>query len=275
MSAETTLRGIEATDPSSQDKAAAQIVYLSRPMEVSMADAWFEIASIEHFWVRRRFDVLRHLAGDLLASAREAADVGCGHGLLQRQVETAYGKDVTGFDLNEFALKHNQSSRSEIYCYDIFQKDSALRERFDLVFLFDVLEHIPDEDAFLAALLFHMAPSGKIILNVPAGQWAYSAYDRAAGHLRRYSRRSLRETAERNRLRLLRWTYWGFPLVPILIARNLWLARVRDRDRIISDGFDSRNDTVSHLLAVMAKLEVIPQRILGTSLMAVVERPCG
>lgn len=240
-----------------------------------MGDAWFEIASIEHFWVCRRFNVLHRLAGDLAASAREMADVGCGHGLLQWQIENAYGKKVAGFDLNEFALENNQSSQSEIYCYDIAQKAPALRERFDLIFLFDVLEHIEDEDAFLAALLFHLSAGGKIILNVPAGRWAYSAYDRAAGHVRRYSHRSLRDTAARNGLQLARWSYWGFPLIPVLLARRLWLARIHDRGRIISEGFASRTKTMNYWLGVISRFELIPQRVLGTSLMAVIERARG
>jgi hypothetical protein len=68
------------------------IEYLSAPAEVSMADRWFEIASIDHFWVRRRFDVLRRLAGDWIANSRAMAEIGCGHGLLQRQIEDAYGQ---------------------------------------------------------------------------------------------------------------------------------------------------------------------------------------
>jgi hypothetical protein len=50
-----------------------KIAYLSPPAEVSMADRWFEIASTDHFWVRRRFDVLQRLAGDSIASAKEMA----------------------------------------------------------------------------------------------------------------------------------------------------------------------------------------------------------
>jgi SAM-dependent methyltransferase len=248
---------------------------LSRPADVSMADSWFHVASVEHFWIRRRFDVLGRVAGDLIAGAQEIAEIGCGHGLLQQQIEDAYAKEVAGFDLNEFALKHNLSSRSGVYCYDILQKHLSLRERFDLILLFDVLEHIADEDAFLTALRFHLAPAGKVILNVPAGPWAYSAYDRAAGHVRRYSARSLRDTMGRNRLEVARWSYWGFPLLPTLLARNLWLAGISDEDKIISGGFDSRTDTMNRLLTVLSRFELIPQRVLGTSLMAVVERARG
>jgi hypothetical protein len=249
-----------------------KIEYLSPPAEVSMADRWFEIASIEHFWVRRRFDVLQRLAGDLIASAKEMAEIGCGHGLLQRQIEDSYGREVAGFDLNEYALKLNVSRRSSVSCYNIFRTDSTLQSRFDVVFLFDVLEHISHEDDFLGALLFHLARKGTLVLNVPAGHWAYSEYDRAAGHVRRYSIGTLRGTAVRNGLRVREWTYWGLPLIPTLVLRKLWLWAKRDKREIIASGFDSRSMAINSVLGLASRCEKIPQKLLGTSLMAILER---
>ena len=248
-----------------------KIEYLTPPAEVRMADRWFEIASIDHFWIRRRFQVLQKLTGGWMASAGEMAEVGCGHGLLQRQIEDAYGREVTGFDLNEYALTQNVSRRSRVCCYDIFRRDPALRSRYDVIFLFDVLEHIPDEDAFLSAVLFHLKPAGKLVVNVPAGQWAFSVYDTAAGHVRRYSLRSLRESLQRNGLQTLEATYWGFPLVPTLVARKLWLMGMRDKSAVIKTGFDPGRPSVNEALEMLSRLEVIPQKLLGTSLMVVAQ----
>lgn len=247
------------------------ITYLSAPAEVSMADRWFEIAAIDHFWIRRRFEVFRRLAGNSIADAREIAEIGCGHGLLQLQIEEAYGREVVGFDLNEIALKRNVSRRSPVNCYDIHQKAPALRGKFSLIFLFDVLEHIRDEYSFLSALLFHLAPSGKLIVNVPAGMWAFSPYDVAAGHLRRYSIRSLREAATRSNLEVKNWTYWGLPLAPTLLLRKLWLLGKKDQDTIISTGFGPRSNLINQVLGMVSRCEPIPQSFLGTSLLAVME----
>src|ERR1700686_3814089 len=146
-----------------------------------------------------------------------------------------------------------------------------LRERFDLVLLFDVLEHIADEDRFPSALIFHLAPGGKLLVNVPAGQWAYSAYDEAAGHVRRYAIKNLRDAARRNNLEVTGWTSWGLPLVPTLIIRKVWLLGNHDHDKILSAGFDSRTNTVNYLMGILSKCELIPQTFLGTSLMGVLQ----
>lgn len=236
-----------------------------------MADQWYEIASMDHFWIWRRFAVLQRLAGDLVQSAGEMAEVGCGHGLLQRQIENAWGREVAGIDLNENALKQNVSRQSRVYCYDIFQTAEELRGRFDIIFLFDVLEHIANEDGFLKALRYHLAPGGKLILNVPAGQWAFSPYDVAAGHARRYTIKTLREAAGRNQSEIQRWSYWGLPLVPALLLRKLWLKGKQDQAEIIKEGFSVRTPAVNRMMRWLSRCEVIPQRIVGTSLMAVLQ----
>jgi SAM-dependent methyltransferase len=237
-----------------------------------MADRWFEIAALDHFWIKRRFDVFQRLCGELIPNAREIAEIGCGHGLLQRQIEDKYEREVKGFDLNEIALKQSLATRSDVCCYDICQMNPAFKGKFDVIFLFDVLEHIDNEDRFLQAVLFHLAPAGKLVINVPSGQWIYSAYDRAAGHQRRYAIDTLVKSVSRSNLRVATWSYWGFPLLPALILRKIMLWGKTNQDKIISEGFDSRSHFINQLLSCAAGCEPIPQKLIGTSLMAVVER---
>jgi SAM-dependent methyltransferase len=250
-----------------------QIEYLSPATEVNMSDGYFQIAGTDHFWVRRRFGVLQKLAGGIVGGAREIAEVGCGHGLLQRQVEDTYSKPVTGFDLNVYGLKHNVSRISRVCCYDIYQKDEEFRRKFDLILLFDVLEHIPDEDSFVQAILFHLAAGGALVVSVPAGEWAYSSYDRAAGHMRRYSIESLRKVVERNNLEIKRWSYWGLPMLPTLVMRKL-RAEKDDEDarKAYAAGFDTRTKGLNETLAFLSRCELIPQHVAGTSVMTVLQR---
>jgi len=247
----------------------ANIEYVSAPSRVSMGDQWFDVSPIDHFWIQRRFQVFQKLAGNLVANSHEIAEIGCGHGLVQRQMEEAYGREVTGFDLNDFALQRNQSQRSRVCCYDIYQRESRFERRFDLILMFDVLEHIDDEDHFLSAIAFHLAPNGYLAMNVPAGQWLYSAYDQMDGHKRRYSLGMLNRVAERNGFTILRSTYWGLPLVPLVILRKIWLSRSYGDERAVAVGFDSRTPGINRMLLHLARLEVTPQKLMGTSAMAI------
>jgi SAM-dependent methyltransferase len=241
-------------------------------MPVSMTDCWYDIANLNHFWIRRRFDVLKWLADPLIRAAGCAGEIGCGNGLLQRDIEDHYGITVMGFDLNEFALQKNVSRRSPLHCYDIHQRCAEFEARFDILFLFDVLEHIGDEAAFLQSVKFHLASSGFLLINVPAHRFLYSRYDQAAGHVRRYSIRYLNRVAEGNGLRVRALTYWGLPLVPLLLARKALVRLQREERAIISLGFDSGGRISNAALALLSRFEPLPQRLLGTSLMAVLER---
>ena len=66
-------------------------------------------------------------------------------------------------------------------------------EVFDTVLYIDVLEHINDARAELERAFHLLAPSGTLILVVPAFQFLYSPFDAAIGHFRRYDRRMLRD----------------------------------------------------------------------------------
>jgi SAM-dependent methyltransferase len=253
-------------------KASPRLIeYLSPPAEVNMGDQWFSIANAGHFWIRRRFRVLQQLAGAIILAAKEIAEIGCGHGLLQKEIEDFYGRTVTGFDLNDYALKQNVSQVSRLCCYDIFRMDPDFRAKFDLIFLFDVLEHIEEEDPFLKAVLFHLSPQGRLVVNVPAGQWAYSAYDRVVGHVRRYSKRTLSDVCTRCGLRVENWSYWGFPLVPVLMIRKLRFIGKQDKAEIITAGMDAGSAPLNRALHLISSCEPIPQRMLGSSLMAILK----
>jgi SAM-dependent methyltransferase len=64
-------------------------------------------------------------------------------------------------------------------------------ERYDCILYIDVLEHIEDDRAELAAAALRLAPSGYLVVLAPAHQWLFSNFDAAIGHYRRYSLRTL------------------------------------------------------------------------------------
>jgi len=132
-----------------------------------------------------------------------------------------------------------------------------------------VLEHIEDESGFLQSVKFHLAESGTLLINVPAHHFFSSDYDRAAGHVRRYSMSQLAKVAERKGLKVRTFTYWGLPLVPLLLLRKT-MSMQRSNGKV---GFDARGDTMNRLLSLVARCEPFPQRFLGTSGMAGTGKP--
>jgi len=64
-------------------------------------------------------------------------------------------------------------------------------QRYDCVLYMDVIEHIEFDHEELQRAANLLNPGGALVILVPAHQWLYTPFDRAIGHFRRYSRRSL------------------------------------------------------------------------------------
>jgi SAM-dependent methyltransferase len=77
------------------------------------------------------------------------------------------------------------------------QDFEALQGRFDTVVCLNVLEHVPDEAAALANIKRALEPGGKAVILVPQGQALYGTLDEVLGHVKRYSKASLREALEK------------------------------------------------------------------------------
>ena len=106
---------------------------------------------------------IRALAG------KQALDVGCGAGLLCEPL-ARLGAAVTGLDAAEeniaAARAHAAGSQLAVdyRCGDIAQLGLA---GFDLVTALEVIEHVADKPAFIAALAKALRPDGLMILSTP------------------------------------------------------------------------------------------------------------
>jgi hypothetical protein len=243
-----------------------RIEFISGPASVNMADDWFEIATLGHFWIRRRFEVASRMLCGCDVREWHVAEVGCGHGLVQQQFERNFGIAVDGFELNLVSLEQNVSTRGRLLHYNIFDKRAEFGGQYDLVILFDVLEHIEQEGRFLDATKFLAKEGGQVLINVPALQTLYSQYDRRAGHLRRYSLPDLVNLVSAQGFQVRACTYWGLPLLPFLWVRKQHLRFVRS-ENVIRRGFDPGSKLVNRALHLLSLAEPIPQKFCGTSAM--------
>ena len=88
--------------------------------------------------------------------------------------------------------------------------------------LFDVLEHIEDDERFIEKLKRVLRPGGLVYLTVPAHQWLWSITDIDAGHFRRYSTRQLTSRFTAAGFDVLYVTYFFETLVvPFYLLRTL------------------------------------------------------
>jgi 2-polyprenyl-3-methyl-5-hydroxy-6-metoxy-1,4-benzoquinol methylase len=72
-------------------------------------------------------------------------------------------------------------------------KYSELKEKFDTVFLLNVLEHIKDDQQVVTNCRYLLKPGGTLLILTPAYSFLFAALDRSLGHHRRYTTGRLKE----------------------------------------------------------------------------------
>ena len=137
--------------------------------------------------------------------------------------------------------------------------------RFDTILYIDVLEHIEDDAGELTRAAALLAPGGCIVVLSPAFNFLYSEFDRAIGHFRRYTMRSLAGIfpAELRRKRLHYLDGVGF--LASLANRALLHQSAPSRSQI--ELWDRR------MIPVSRYIDLLVRRFFGRSVVAVYERP--
>jgi 2-polyprenyl-3-methyl-5-hydroxy-6-metoxy-1,4-benzoquinol methylase len=217
---------------------------------------WYDLSEPEHFWFRWRLAALDRMlteVGGPRGSQTRTLDVGCGSGVLAAQLETAFGWTVDATDLNMPALERCTPRRGRTLYYDLTEERPELVGRYDVLTLFDVLEHLTQPRALVRSAVRHLKPGGLLLVNVPADPMLMSAYDRAVGHVRRYTTASLASELEGAGVETRALRYWGFSLVPLLVARKIALAA--NSSNIVSRGFRPPSALVNQALVALMHVE--------------------
>jgi SAM-dependent methyltransferase len=247
----------------------SEIEFLSPATPVSMADEWFELATADHFWMQWRHQVLLQQLRRANQPIQTALEIGCGHGVVRELVERDLDISVDGCDLNQRALKTAKNGRGRLLVYNIFDRNPAMLEAYDLVLLMDVIEHLEDDLEFLKAALDHLKPNGLVAINVPAHMVFYGKYDEVAGHKRRYNSARIDSLFQQTNVKPISIVSWGFSLMAVLFARKLAL-RFVSRERTIRTGFAEQNAVARGFLRALQRIETsIPFPMpVGSSLLA-------
>ena len=103
-------------------------------------------------------------------------EIGCGTGGNMKPF-LDLGCHVTGIDIEqdsinqaiEYYANHPYRERLHLLCEDIYKADD-LHDTFDIVFIRDVIEHIPNQERFMGLIKKFLKPTGVVFVAFPPWQ---------------------------------------------------------------------------------------------------------
>jgi SAM-dependent methyltransferase len=161
--------------------------------------------------------------------------------------------------------------------------DLPWKDRWDVAFLLDVLEHIPAHEDALRQIHRALAPGGLLFLTAPALPVFWSWNDEVLHHVRRYTRADFRQLATACGYRLLDARYFMFFLSPLLMVARLVVRpdlKVMSKERV--DELLARmhrvpptvvNETLGLVFCCETPLGHFLQFPWGSSALAVLQKP--
>lgn len=119
-------------------------------------------------------------------------DLGGGNGFVSQMLRSQ-GKDVVLLEPGHAGAINARCQRQldQVICATV-QQAGFPQGIFGAIGLFDVIEHVKRDQAFLDELVPLLSPGGHIYLTVPCHQWLWSQADVDAGHYRRHTLGSMR-----------------------------------------------------------------------------------
>jgi len=151
-------------------------------------------------------------------------DVGCSKGTFL-EVARDEGWEVAGVELNPHTAAEARARGLDVYCGDLSDFDTSGRF-FDVVTLFDLIEHTTDPQATLRACRRLLRPGGLLVITTPnvdglvprVTYWLFAAtlgawdHPTPPGHVVQFSRRTLQQMLEQTDFRIVRWRAEHIPM---------------------------------------------------------------
>ena len=170
------------------------------------------------WWYRARANVVRTVLerSRPASKAKCALDVGSGFGGMRDELSRA-SESVYAWEPNKDAHEAlHQRGYEKVYD----KEDAALAQSYDLVGMFDVLEHMEDDRGFLIRLLGSLTLDARLVITVPAFPFLWSVHDELNNHYRRYTTSSLSKVLSQAGYQIEFVSYWNALLfLPAALVR--------------------------------------------------------
>jgi SAM-dependent methyltransferase len=227
-----------------------------------------------HWWYVARRQILSELIkrSVRLPAGGKILEIGCGTGHNLEMLSGHGHVDAVELDDDARSLASTRLGRP-VLAGKLPDIADEIGDRYDLVTLLDVLEHIPDDKGALAGTIRLLKPGGKLLLTVPANPWMWTAHDAVHHHHRRYRKREVARLAREAGFEIDLLSHFNTLLYPPIAAVRL-VGKARNKEES-DDRMPSApvNSLLNRIFAAERSLIGRVPMPFGVSLAAVLRRP--
>lgn len=173
----------------------------------------------QYFWFRIRNKMILFLLKRFCDKRRNFIEIGPGNCRMASTL-IKLGFEVSVADIFRKSLKIAENTGvNKRYLMDITK--TPFRNHFDIVGLFDVIEHIDDDILVMKNVGKMLKQSGLVILTVPAHDWLWSRIDTISGHKRRYTLKRVQKILSDNGFEVVFSSHFFVSILPLLFLRKI------------------------------------------------------
>lgn len=223
-----------------------------------------------HWWFVGRRTIIEQLIRRFvkLPKSSRILEAGCGYGGNLAML----GKfgDLDAFEYEDEARAH-ASKLSALpvkkgYLPDHLGFDN---DRFELIAMLDVLEHVEDDAGSLRALSTRLTDDGSLLVTVPAIPWLWSEHDEVHHHKRRYTKAALQKLLKESGFELVSTGYFNTLLFPLALLQRMAARLLRIPHRVETLPQRHVNSLLSRIFGMESHLVGRISAPVGLSLYAV------
>lgn len=204
--------------------------------------------AFDHFWYKARNDLIFKIFSQNKIKDIKILELGCGVGS-QMNVLYKFSSQVSGMDISPAAVLEAQNRGLAVFQGDIEQM-TEVGEKYDLICIFDVLEHLEKDSLALENIYKMLKDDGTLMFSVPVGRKLFSNHDIYMQHKRRYSHFEIKQKVSTAGFEFKDIFYWNSILFPFAAIKRILFKSAKPR----SD-FKNINKLINSILFQILKLE--------------------
>lgn len=174
----------------------------------------------KHFWFLARKNFILQNFNNYISTEENIIEIGAGTGNVSRYLQQNGYEDISVGEMHINGLKYAKTYGID-NCYQFNLLDTPFKDEFEVVCMFDVLEHIEDDDYALKNLNKMLKKHGKVVLTVPSHMWLWNRDDTVSGHKIRYTKNMLINKLENQGFEVLDAKYFFIFITPLLLLRKI------------------------------------------------------